>query len=239
MTQEFLAGFGRLISYFICCVICVLLIRRSTKVPTEIFRKMLHLVLLFSLLVFLYAFKTWWVSAISAVVFAVAVYPILALGEKIKGYSELLTERKHGEIKISLLIVFGMFAAIISVFWGFFGDRWLVLTCIFAWGFGDAAAALLGKRFGRRFLEGRFIEGRKSVEGTLSMFVVSFLTVTVVLLLRGGMPWYGCIVTAFVTAAACAVTELYTLGGFDTITCPFAAAAMIIPCVILWGGVSL
>ena len=179
MMQAFLSGFGWLILYFICCVICVLLIRHFIKMPTELFRKILHFVLLFSLTVFVQVFETWWLAAIAAVIFAVVIYPILMFAEKIKGYSELLTERKHGEIKRSLLIVFGMFAAIISICWGWMGDIWLVFACVFAWGFGDAAAAV------------------------------------------------------------CAVTELYTRNGFDTITCPFAAAATIIPCVVLWGGVSL
>jgi len=240
MVSELLRGFGVLFGYFILCVTCVLAIRKFIKMPTEVFRKILHFVLLGSLLVLVYAFETWWLSALAAIVFTVVVFPILALAERfIKGYSELLTERKQGELKRSLIIVFVMFAVIISIFWGWLDDRQLVIVCIFAWGIGDAAAALVGKRFGRHYLEGKLIEGRKSVEGTAAMFATSFVTVAAILLSRGVMPWYGYITTAFLTAAACTAAELYTLDGFDTITCPFAAAAIIIPFMFLWGGVSI
>lgn len=236
MIQEFLSGFIILIGYFVVCASCALLLRKLVKVPREVFRKILHLILLCSLLVLVYAFRTWWISALTAIVFVAMVFPILALAERIKGYSELLIERKRGEMKKSMIIVFGMFAALICLCWGWLGDKELVLVCVYAWGFGDAAAALTGKRFGRHFLEGKLIEGRKSVEGTFAMFVVSFLSVIILLLFRGGLHWYGYIPIAAITAAVCAVVELYTRHGFDTVTCPLAAAAVVIPLVQLWGG---
>ena len=239
MSRELLSGFGWLIGYFVICVICVLLVRLMVKMHTEYFRKILHFILLGSLVVFVYAFQTWWVSVIAAVVFAVIVFPILAFGERFKGYSELLTERKKGEIKRSLVIVFAMFAVVISVFWGWLDDKPLVVACVFTWGFGDASAALVGKRYGRHFLEGKMIEGRKSMEGTAAMFITSFISVAVILLIRGGMPWYGYITTSLITAGVCAVTELYTLDGFDTMTCPLASAAVIIPFTFLWGGLPI
>lgn len=239
MISEFFIGFSILISYFVVCVICLLLIRKFFNVQTERFRKTLHIVLLFSLLVLLYAFKTWWISVLVSVVFAIIVFPILAFGERFKGYSELLTERKKGEIKQSLILVFGMFAAIICICWGWLNDKMLALACIYAWGFGDGVAALVGKRFGKNFLEGKLIEGRKSVEGTAAMFVVSFLSVIIILLIRGDLPWHGYIPISIITAAVCAVVELYTLNGYDTVTCPFAAAATMIPLVWLWGGMMI
>ena len=237
MLSDFLAGFAYLIGYFLLCVAFILPLRKLTKVPDEIFRKTLHFVLLCSLFVFVYAFKTWWLSALASLTFALIVYPILAQAEKIEGFSALLTERKPGELKSSLIVVFIMFAVVISVCWGWLSDQLLVFACIFAWGFGDAAAALVGKRFGKHHLTGKLIEGRKSIEGTLAMFAVSFLTVLVILLIRGGLPWYGYLATALFAAAGCAATELYTLAGLDTITCPFAAAAIIIPLVLVWSGI--
>jgi len=57
-----------------------------------------------------------------------------------------------------------------------------VLASVLAWGLGDAAAALVGKRFGRHFVRGRLVEGCKSLEGTFAMFVVSFISVMIVLI---------------------------------------------------------
>ena len=162
-------------------------------------------------------------------------YPILVLGERIPGYSELLTERKQGEIKRSLVVVFSMFPIVIGVCWGWFGKPYLVLASVLAWGLGDAAAALIGKRFGRHFLEGKGIEGRKSLEGTLAMFVMAFGAVLVVLLVNGSANLSVYFPIALVTGVVCALVELYTKNGMDTITCPLAAAAILIPLIHLLG----
>lgn len=234
VLPELLSGYGMLIVYFLFCAASALLFRRLVRIPDEVFRKTLHLILLCSLFVWVYQFQTWWVSALAAVGFIVLVFPLLTLAERLEGYSALLIERKRGEIKRSLVVVFCMFAALISICWGWFGERWLVLACVFAWGFGDGAAALVGKRFGRHFLEGRLIEGRKSIEGTAAMFVVSFFTVLSILLMHDAVAWHGILPIATLAAAACAVVELYTRNGMDTLTCPFAAAAVILPLVRLW-----
>ena len=234
--HEFWMGLGGVCMYFAVAASVGIVIRLFTPIPNEPFRKLLHLILLGSLAVWVQVYDTWWMAALSAVLFAVAVYPLLALAEHLQGYSELLTERKTGELKRSLLIVFGMFAIVISVCWGWLNDRLLAVASVFAWGFGDAAAALVGKRFGRHKLRGRHIEGTKSVEGSAAMFIVSFVSVAAVLLLRGGMGAVGCVVTAYVTASVCTVVELYSMGGNDTITCPLAAMAMLLPLVHLFGG---
>ncbi len=239
MQLEFITGFGILLAYFIVCAASALALRRLVAFPSEVFRKTLHIILIGSIFVFTYAFRTWWVSAIAAAAFAAVVFPILMLAERIPGYSKLLTERKKGEIKNSLVVVFGMFTVLICVCWGWFGEKYLVIASVLAWGLGDAAAALVGKRFGQHYIEGKLVEGRKSLEGTISMFVVSFITVIAVLLVSGSVVRYSSIPIAFVTAAVCSVVELYTRGGMDTLTCPLAAAAVLIPMVYVCGGVTL
>lgn len=234
--QELLNGFGSIAVYFVICATIAILLRFLIKIPDEIFRKLLHFILLGSLLVFVFGFDTWYMAAIAAVVFAVIVYPILWLCERIKNYSEITTERKKGELKTSLLLVFGMFAVVIVVCWGWLGDKMLVLASIYAWGFGDAFAALIGKRFGKHKINWNYINGKKSWEGTTSMFLVSFLSVTVILMIRGGLHPVECIIIAVVTAVVSAAVELYTPNGMDTVTCPFAAMAVILPLIQLFGG---
>lgn len=232
---EFLQGFGILCGYFFVCASAALLLRRFARIPSEVFRKILHIILLCSLFVWIYAFQTWWIASLAALIFIAIVFPLLSLAEKLDCYSELLTERRNGEIKHSLILVFSMFAILNSICWGWLGERWLVLACICAWGFGDAAAALIGKKYGRHYLEGKLIEGRKSVEGTLAMFTVSLISVLIVLLINGNVAWYTSLTIAVLTAAASSVVELYTRKGMDTVTCPFAAAAVLLPLVHLWG----
>jgi len=232
---EFLQGFEILCGYFLICASAALLLRRFVRIPSEVFRKLLHIILLCSLFVWIYAFQTWWIASLAAVIFIAIVFPLLSLAEKLNCYSELLTERKSGEIKCSLVLVFSMFAVLNSICWGWLGERLLVLTCICAWGFGDAAAALIGKKYGKHYVEGKLIEGRKSVEGTFAMFTVSFISVLIVLLINANVAWYISLIIAALTAAVSSTVELYTRNGMDTITCPFAAAAVILPLLYLLG----
>lgn len=232
--SEFLRGCLILAAYFVLCASSALVLHRLVRIADEVFRKLLHFILLGSMAVLSYAFFPWWAATLAALGFAAVVYPILALAERIPGYSALLTERSGGEIKRSLLVVFSMYAIVNSICWGWLGDRLLTLVCIYAWGVGDATAALIGKRFGRHPLKWKHLDGRKSAEGTAAMFAVSFVCVLALLLVHGGLPWYGHVLTA--AAAASALTELYTPNGMDTITCPLAAMTVILPLVHIFGG---
>jgi len=236
MLEELIRGLGILAAYFAVLATAALTMRFFVKIPNEPFRKLLHMILLGSLFVWTFVFDTWYLAAGSAIAFALLVYPCLKLAEKIKGYSSFVTERKGGELKQSLLVVFFMFALVTAVCRGIFSDKFLVITSISAWGFGDAAAALIGKRYGKHAIEGRHIEGKKSAEGTFAMFAVSFLSVFILLMIRGGMSFIAYTVTALITGAVSAYIELYSLHGSDTFNCPAAAMAVLIPLVHLFGG---
>ena len=235
MGQELFRGLGIIILYFIVLAGLALTVKQFVKIPKEVFRKTLHLILLGSLFGWIYAFETWWIAVGAILGFLIIVFPILHLAERYRGYSELLVERNTGEIKRSLVAVCVMLAVLITVCWGLFGQKYLVIASVSAWGLGDAAAALVGKRFGKRYIEGKFVEGKKSLEGTLAMFVVSFISVLIILLAEGSLKWHGYIPVSLATAAVSAVVELYTKGGMDTLTCPLAAASILIPLVHLWG----
>ena len=236
MLLGFLTGFGKVVIFFIVCVVILsLLTHFFKKVPKEVFRKSLHLILLFSLLVFLYAFENWWLAALAALTFMALAYIAISLAEKkIKGFSEFIQERKKGEIKNSLVLAFMMFALMIAIGWGWLGERWLTMVCVFAWGFGDAAAALIGKKFGKRKTKLPFVDEHKTVEGSVTMFLVSFVTVLLILIFNITLPWYGYLIIALLTAAVSADVELHTKNGYDTVTCPIAAAAVILPLLYLF-----
>ncbi len=158
---------------------------------------------------------------------------LLACAEQLSGYSELLIEREKGEIKRSLLIVFGMFLLLIYVSWGIIGEKYLVLAPVFAWGMGDAAAAIIGKRFGSRYIRWKLLDGKKTYEGLFAMFAVSFLSVMIILLLAGPEMRFGYFTVSVITAFVTSLVELYSKNGLDTFTCPVAAAAIMISLVHL------
>lgn len=229
--QEFFKGLIVLFAYFIICASVALVCRKTIKIPNEIFRKTLHFILLSSLFVFVFAYETWWLSALTALLFIVLVYPILMCLEKFKTYSETVTERKAGELKSSLIIVFVMFASVLTVCWGLLDDKIMALAVIYAWGYGDALAALVGTKYGKHKLY-----KKKSIEGTVAMFVTSFAVVLTILLMHNIIPWYGAIVCTLATSATATAVELYTPNGLDTITCPFASMIVLLPLVMLFGG---
>lgn len=233
--QEVIQGSVSILLYFLIAVCLVLSIRFLIKIPDELFRKILHGVLLGSLFMFAFAYETWWISAIAAIIFEILVYPILVVLERFKNFSKITTERKKGELKNSLMLVFTMFAAVISVCWGWLGDRYLALASIYAWGFGDAAAALVGKKFGKHKIMWKYTDGKKSIEGSLSMFVISFISVFIILSCRGGLNHIGVVITAFITAMVSTLAELYSKNGNDTVICPISAMMVLIPLVYLLG----
>ena len=234
--SELLHGLAVFALYVIPAAGIMFTARRFVKIPDELFRKILHFILLGAYFPFLFAFDTWWVSAGCAAGLVLLLYPLLALAGRIPGFTAFTTERKQGEFKSSMALAIGMIALSITVCWGIFGDKLLVLACVYAWGIGDAFAALVGKRFGRHKIRLPFADPRKSWEGSGAMFACSALSVLVILLIRGGLAWPGCLLTALLAAAATTYVELCTKGGLDTITCPATAMAVILPLINILGG---
>ena len=124
----------------------------------------------------------------------------------------------------------------ITICWGVFGDKLLTLACVYAWGVGDAFAALVGKRFGKHKIRLPLADPRKSWEGSAAMFVSSIVSVLTVLLVRGGFGFGTCLFISLVAAVATTYVELITKSGLDTITCPATAMAVIIPLTKILGG---
>lgn len=231
-----LLGTVNLIVYFVIAVIVAFLGRILLTIPEEVFRKILHFILLGSFYVLIISYPTWQITALVAIVFEIIVYPILLFFERFKKYSEFTTERKAGELKHSLLLVYTMFAIVVAVCWGGFGDKYLALASLYAWGMGDAAAALVGKKFGKHKINAPRLDGKKSYEGTISMFFVSCCCVFLILMRRGGLRGISCMIIALLVGAVSAVSELYSRNGNDTVICPLFAMVTLLPLVYLFGG---
>ncbi len=233
-----LYGSCNVLIYYAVMVVIVLTLRMCVRIYDELFRKILHFVLLGSLAVWLWSFSAWWQTVLTVIVFVIFVYPILLFFERFRTYSAVTTERKHGELKQSLVLVFVMFATVVTVTVGYYGDRWLALASVYAWGIGDAFAALIGKRIGTHKITGKFLSGKKSYEGSAAMFLTSFCTVLLILLLRGGGAVPMLLLISAAAALVSALTELYTPDGLDTVTCPLAAMVTLILLLSVSGGLT-
>ncbi len=192
---------------------------------SEMIRKILHMICIIGLYLLVSLFRAWWPAVIVTGVFALLLYPVLTLAERHPAYTGFFSERRRGEVKRSMLLVCGMIIVLMTVYWGGLGEsgKKIVLVAVLAWGCGDAAAALVGKAFGKNPIPHPFINGRKTYEGTLAMFLVSFIAIVATMQLQHA-DWLPSLLVAVPVGLVCATVELFSPHGLDTLTVPFAAS---------------
>lgn len=188
--------------------------------PKEVFRKILHMLAVAGVIAWFYTLDDWRQSVTITLVITIVIYPILYLCSKIPGLTEFFYARKKGEYAKSFAALFLTYAMVATVCWGLFGQRILGVASFLAWGPGDAAAALIGKRFGRHTI-GR--KKSKTLEGSMAMFILSVINIFAVLCVSGLFSIPALIVVSLVTGFATTIAELKVLGGYDTLFCPLTA----------------
>ena len=227
LFAETLRCFGAMVAFIVPCVLVVLPIRFFTKIPSFIFRKILHIVAFSGISLMILTAGSWQAAALTSGLLAVVLYPVLTLIEKEPWYGRLFVQKTPGEIKKSMLMLFFMFTAVIAAAWGLFGKPHLAAAAILMWGTGDAAAALIGIPFGKHKVRSRFTDGKKSWEGSVAMFFVSFLAGLAVLLVqKTGLP-RALLITGF-GAWFGTVTELFSPSEYDTVTVPVVIATVLL-----------
>ena len=228
LLMDTLSCIGVFLAYILPSLAILIPIRFMTKVPSFVFRKMLHIVaLVFSSLMILTS-KSWQAAALAALIAAVLIYPLLNSLEKKKWYSTLLVQKSPGEVKRSMIMIFVVLIAAVTVLWGLFGQQQLAAAAILMWGVGDAAAALFGIPFGKHKVKSRLTDGKKSWEGSAAMLAVSFLCGFSVLLWGQKLAPSHALWAAGVAAALATLTELVTPSEYDTVTVPAVTAGVLL-----------
>ena len=228
MAADVLDCLATLIMYIIPCILIALPIRVFTKIPSFVFRKILHMIAFTCITVMLLAAANWQAAALTSVLIAVLVYPLLAVFEHEPWYGRIFVQKTPGEIKRSLLKLFLMFAALITAAWGIMNKPHAAAAAILMWGQGDAAAALIGIPFGRHKVMFPPVNGKKSWEGTCGNLVVSFLTGMILLYLYCRYPFGRSFAASLTGAAAGAFTELISSSEWDTVTVPAVILAVML-----------
>lgn len=228
LFAETLRCLANLVLYLIPCVLLLVAVRKFVKMPSFVFRKLLHIVAFSCFTIMLTGAESWQAAAITSVFMAAVIYPVLGLFEKEKWYGHFFVEKSPGEIKKSLLMLFFMFAAVIVTAAGLFGKMHAAAAAILMWGTGDAAAALVGIPFGRHKIRRGVSSGVKSLEGTGAMLAVSFAAGLLLLYLHYGMASGRTAAAVFAAAVCGAATETYSPGEWDTVTVPAAALAVLL-----------
>ena len=206
--------------FILSAVALLLLIHLLIKPDREVFRKILHTAAFTSSAAFIFCAENWQAASLASALFAVVVYPALSLGERWRGYGNFFNQRRSGEVKRSLLLLFFSFSAINAFGWGLLSSPWLGVCAILMWGPGDAAAALVGRRFGKHKISLPLADRKKSWEGSLAMALTSFSIGAVCLPLFGVFPLSRALIACLIAAPAAAYVELITKDGNDTVTVP-------------------
>ncbi len=212
-------GFGFLQLHFAVLAGLAVFLNKKMGLPGELYRKMLHMVSVFSIMPIVVPAMHWVSSLLVCLMFMAEAY----LGCKMTNLEKNvgMKQRKAGEQQKSMLLLYGTYSIVIAIGWGLFAQKWIVILSVLAWGVGDAVAALVGKKFGKHKLRGTLIEGTKSVEGSLGMFLASFISVFILYSRHTSLSNMGFVVlVCFFIAVISSLTELFSKNGLDTVACP-------------------
>jgi dolichol kinase len=210
-------------------IVALILISPRLPLPKKVSRKVLHamignlpLIMPFftaSIYPFLVA------SPFIIVTLLATPYSPIKLGEKMKGLSDL-TEEGHS---MGLILYAMSYTALAYLF----GIRpYVVAAGIFPMAYGDSLAAIFGEYYGRHKYK---IFERKSIEGSVGMFLGSFVSLIIAFLYFGLFyPFtFNPIVPAAAIAALVTVIEGVSPKGLDNIAVPLFGAATFL---LLTGG---
>jgi phytol kinase len=114
------------------------------------------------------------------------------------------------------------FAVLIWVFWG---RPHLIVAGLMPMTWGDALAAVVGRRIGRRRYT--VLGSTRSAEGSVAMFVAGWVATLVALALLGPVDLFTAVWVSAVTALGAAVVEAVSPWGIDNLTVPAASAVML------------
>src|SRR5262249_14952887 len=138
-------------------------------IPSEVVRKLHHIGFSFTIFFLLHLFSAWYAAVAAAFIMLLIFYPTLLVAERVFFFKRNFSDRRQGgELRRQFIYIQLTFVLLIFIFWGVLGPHWryIAVVAIMTWGFGDAAAALIGTAFGRHPVSHRMIKTSKTYEGT-------------------------------------------------------------------------
>ena len=221
-------GFIFLLSYYIMAAGIISLFDYLTDYSREWIRKSYHIMYSFSLLIIIYIFSDWYIAVLVLLGISLAAVLILNLSVKLfPGLKQLSISRKSSikEVLRQMIYLHSTFSLLILIF-QYLGQQYIfhVVVGVMIWGFGDSAAALVGKFIGKREYNNIIFPSGKTLEGSLGFIGVSFFPAFIVLLFLGGYHVVQAMITAAVLVVLASLVEALSRKGIDTITIPLFAA---------------
>jgi dolichol kinase len=159
----------------------------------------------------------------------------LLIIEHFSWFEDLLVEKYPHEILISLTLFYISVGLSIYLGWGIYNLYFLPLIAVLTSGLGDAFGALIGKPYGNHIIEGRFVEGKKSLEGSVSVLVISFLVSFIGLMIIGVYPWYFNLLIGLTLGICSSLVELFTKHNLDNIVLILVNTGILMMFVVVLG----
>lgn len=187
-------------------------LRRAFKWPAEFTRKFIHIAVGMWSVGTALLFTSKWFAIIPPLSFVALNYI---------SYRRNTFAAMESEDKSNLGTVYFPLAFAIIILLTFDVSKALMVAALMPLMWGDAFAAIIGKRWGRR--KYTFAGSTRSIEGSIAMFVFSFVSVFIVLMLMEqlrGVDVLWAFVFALVTAAAATLVESISLRGLDNLIVP-------------------
>lgn len=187
------------------------------KVGKEASRKFIHIMLGNWWLIAMYFFNNVWFAAFVPLTFVIINY--ISYKKDIIKVMEREENKKDGLGTVyyacSLLIL-------VIITFGVLNKPILGLVPIFVMAFGDGLAAIFGKLIKSK--KYKVYDTEKSIAGSLTMFIVSFIIISIYLVYINSTFWYlkGIIISLIIT-----VLEAISIKGTDNITVPIATLIML------------
>ena len=114
------------------------------------------------------------------------------------------------------------FSIIICLFWK---SPHLLVASLMPMTWGDALAAVLGRRYGQRKYS--VLGSTRSVEGSLAMFLFSWLSTFLALLLLSPLAWQASLLYSLALAVFATLVEALSPWHIDNLTVPLLSAALL------------
>ncbi len=191
------------------------ILKRAVNLSIEGTRKFIHI-----------GVSHWWIIAMIFIpdIKYAAVPPLLFILLNYISYKRSLfgsMERKEGAGDLGTVYFPVALLLLVFLTWdgGFLREesKYLGAIGILIMGYGDGFAGLIGKKLGKNKF--RFLGNKKSVEGSLTMFIFSFIITLIVMIWMNGFSTTNIYITLIVATLATFIEALTPLG-LDNITVP-------------------
>jgi dolichol kinase len=174
-------------------------------------RKFLH-IMVGNILFILPLFDTWWIMTFLVAAPFIPLTYLMSPHSKIKITKDKLSESGHGLGLVYYAISWTILAFL------FFNQMWIIGVGIAAMSYGDGMASLIGMKYGK--IKYNIFGDTKSLEGSITMFLVLLVTLWIVLTFYG-QPANPIIIAGVALVAT--ILEGITPKGLDNLTACFGA----------------